>query len=615
MFNPLKLTHKYQMKSFSKYYSSKMNQFAESMPHLPIPPLEDTLNRYLKVLENIVDTKTFNEHKSKVDKFRIDGKLVDSQLRGLEKITENWMQGFWSTMYLKIREPQTIYVSPFILFGPDSNPARNESQVLKSAAWIAAGTRFAQKVYNEELPPEVLPGNVPLCTSQYKLLVGASRIPQPVKDAFKVFPNSRHVAVLSGGNFYKVWVTDENNQPIPEAHIAQSLLEIKNNFQNSTSQFSSAIGSAGHRDKWAALKSDLSEDPENRKNFEEIDSALFVVCLDDTNPQNLSHFCQIALYGGRHNVGNRYYDKLMLFFCPNGEGGCVIEHTAVDGITVFRMIQETYNDVQTQPLVHLNTEQVRENDKYGVVALPISTTQKQRELMAEIEYELKELIVATDMEEIEFQDFGKNMIKKFGVSPDAFYQAAAQIATFRTLNKLVSTYESSSVAHYKHGRTETIRSLTKEMKLFVEAFEDPNVNNKAKVDALKNAAKRHVEVVKACKSGEGQDRHLQGLYWRSLQLADSVENFKMPDFFDATYKEYMSNKLSTSNVGGGFVGARLFGFGAVHSEGLGLGYMINDNSLSGSVTSYTGKAPAFKKNIFNALRELKAVCESQAVKE
>lgn len=38
------------------------------------------------------------------------------------------MQGFWATMYLKIREPQTIYVSPFILFGPDSQPTRDQSQ-------------------------------------------------------------------------------------------------------------------------------------------------------------------------------------------------------------------------------------------------------------------------------------------------------------------------------------------------------------------------------------------------------------------------------------------------------------------------------------------------------
>jgi hypothetical protein len=68
-----------------------------------------------------------------------------------------------------------------------------------------------------------------------------------------------------------------------------------------------------------------------------------------------------------------------------------------------------------------------------VVPLPITTNKEQRWLMKEIEYELKELILATDFSEIEFKDFGKSTIKKFGVSPDAFYQAAAHIATKRTL--------------------------------------------------------------------------------------------------------------------------------------------------------------------------------------
>jgi hypothetical protein len=68
-----------------------------------------------------------------------------------------------------------------------------------------------------------------------------------------------------------------------------------------------------------------------------------------------------------------------------------------------------------------------------MVPLPITTNKDQRWMIKEIEYELQELILATDLSEIEFKDFGKNTIKKFGVSPDAFYQAAAHIATKRTL--------------------------------------------------------------------------------------------------------------------------------------------------------------------------------------
>lgn len=46
-------------------------------------------------------------------------------------------------------------------------------------------------------------------------------------------------------------------------------------------------------------------------------------------------------------------------------------------------------------------------------------------------------------------------------------------------------------------------------------------------------------------------------------------------------------------------------------EGLGVGYMINDDSLPGTVTSYTGKAKIMADNVVIALRELSQLCESK----
>eukprot|EP01126_Amoeba_proteus_P027602 TRINITY_DN2738_c0_g1_i7.p1 TRINITY_DN2738_c0_g1~~TRINITY_DN2738_c0_g1_i7.p1 ORF type:complete len:196 (-),score=43.69 TRINITY_DN2738_c0_g1_i7:177-764(-) len=191
-----------------------------------------------------------------------------------------------------------------------------------------------------------------------------------------------------------------------------------------------------------------------------------------------------------------------------------------------------------------------------------------------------------------------------------FFQAALHVATYRTLGRLVSTYESSSVANYKHGRTETIRSLTQEMRDFVIKFEDPNASKLEKLEAFRKAAARHVEVAKDSKSGKGQDRHLQGLYWMSVQCMERLHEYQHPSIFGPTYFEIMSNRLSTSNVGGGFDGVRLFGFGAVHPEGLGVGYMINDDNLPGTVTSYTGKAQQMRDNTVSVLRELGGICES-----
>jgi hypothetical protein len=43
--------------------------------------------------------------------------------------------------------------------------------------------------------------------------------------------------------------------------------------------------------------------------------------------------------------------------------------------------------------------------------------------------------------------------------------------------------------------------------------------------------------------------------------------------------------------------------------------MINDDNLSGSVTSYTGKAHIYKNHITSALRELRDLCLSPVEKK
>jgi len=52
-------------------------------------------------------------------------------------------------------------------------------------------------------------------------------------------------------------------------------------------------------------------------------------------------------------------------------------------------------------------------------------------------------------------------------------------------------------------------------------------------------------------------------------------------------------------------GIKLFGFGAVHGEGIGLGYLVNSDSLVSCITSYTGKADQFASNLDQVFRDMK----------
>jgi len=596
--------------------NSPMWKHQDKLPRFPLPPLDATLDRLLEAIKPVLDDKAYAAYQVKVENFRKGvGPAIHAKLEEQEKDSkDNWMEGMWQTMYLGLRCPQLIHVSPCLIGNHDPNPLRNKSQVLKSAAQLAASARWVMKIRKQEIEAQMGGPDTPLCVYQLTQFTGASREPQSDRDQFIVHENPTHFTVMCKNQFYSVDVLHPDGSFVPESEIAKHLFAIKRHASSthSSSEQIYPLGalSAVDRNAWAAAKAQLYGISEaNQRSLKQIDSGILVLSLDDYTPNSTSELVNVALHG-TPSAGNRYYDKTNIFVCGDGTMGVLLDHTAVDGITGLRYMEEVYDDVIQQPVLDEALLE-KESLKVAVNYLPVETNASIRSAISKAVVEANELISQTQIVDLEFNDFGKQEIKNFKVSPDAFYQAAAHIATYRTIGKVLPTYESSSVSHFKHGRTETVRSLTSDMKDFVEKFENANVSHQDKLEAFRKAAARHAAVAKASKAGQGQDRHLQGLYWKSVELKRSLHDFQIPELFDDSYWYYMSNQLSTSNIGGNQPSVRLFGFGPVHPVGLGLGYMINDNSLAGTVSSFTGKAPAFKTHLFAALRELKALCTAK----
>ena len=84
--------------------------------------------------------------------------------------------------------------------------------------------------------------------------------------------------------------------------------------------------STENRKVWSSLRQALTRNRNNESCLDVIDNALFVVCLDDAQPDNLAELCNNFLCGtydlkGGVQVGtctNRWYDKVSVF------GDCVI---------------------------------------------------------------------------------------------------------------------------------------------------------------------------------------------------------------------------------------------------------------------------------------------------
>ena len=84
------------------------------------------------------------------------------------------------------------------------------------------------------------------------------------------------------------------------------------------------------------------------------------------------------------------------------------------------------------------------------------------------------LIAKHDLEVLHYEGYGKEYIKAFKASPDAWAQMVKQLAFHTMFNRPGVCYESAQPRKYQLGRTEVIRSASNESKAWAEAMLDPN---------------------------------------------------------------------------------------------------------------------------------------------
>uniref|UniRef100_A0A183ESB1 Carn_acyltransf domain-containing protein n=1 Tax=Gongylonema pulchrum TaxID=637853 RepID=A0A183ESB1_9BILA len=79
----------------------------------------------------------------------------------------------------------------------------------------------------------------------------------------------------------------------------------------------------------------------------------------------------------------------------------------------------------------------------------------------------------TDVKVYTFDHFGKEFIKRHGISPDSFIQIGLQIAYYRIYGKHACTYETATLRKFSGGRTETIRLPNFHSAMFTVDVTDP----------------------------------------------------------------------------------------------------------------------------------------------
>eukprot|EP01126_Amoeba_proteus_P047275 TRINITY_DN5387_c0_g1_i3.p1 TRINITY_DN5387_c0_g1~~TRINITY_DN5387_c0_g1_i3.p1 ORF type:complete len:653 (-),score=120.36 TRINITY_DN5387_c0_g1_i3:87-1976(-) len=560
-----------------------------SLPRLPIPDLNTTLERYLEYVKPLVSDEELEETKRKVKDFvQFDGPLLDKQLRELDKESPtSWLEGFWDTMYLSWRDSVAIHINPCFVFENDPTPSRNK-QIPRAASMIFSTYWFVSILRAGQLAPDYERKD-PLCMSQYNLLFGSTRIPQFSRDKLVVDYESTHVAVVCNDQYYTFELVDSDGRSLEIEQVEQLLYQIVDDSKGKDTP-PLGIMTTADRETWSSVWTRLAEiSPKNRDYLSKLTSAMFLVCLDEKMPSTLNETGKVMLHSdGR----NRWFDKsIQLIVCQNGRAGINMEHSGFDGHTCLRFTEDVFNhSVRTRcdSPSSFSSSTIDMGVTSSLNKLDFILTEDIVEAIENATMQFQKLAGTCHTNILHFTPYGRSFISKSKLSPDALVQACFHIAEFKLTGKIGSTYESAMTKKFYHGRTECMRVVTNELVDFLNIIADPSSVAIDQQKMLKIAIKSHVKRVQEAKSGQGVDRHLWGMNQIAKQRQIRLPGYSVPDIFsDVAWSRLRYDTLSTSNCGGYSLSS--FGFGPVVPDGWGIGYIIKDKCMHFHVTNYDEK--------------------------
>ena len=106
-----------------------------ALPRLPVPLLQDTAKKYIEYVAPLVSQQQLQNTSQLVDEFFSgEAKALQEDLLQLDKESPtSWLEGFWDTMYLTIRDPLPINVNPYFILNDD--PLRTTQVCEKLILW------------------------------------------------------------------------------------------------------------------------------------------------------------------------------------------------------------------------------------------------------------------------------------------------------------------------------------------------------------------------------------------------------------------------------------------------------------------------------------------------
>ncbi|EDW63428.2 carnitine O-acetyltransferase [Drosophila virilis] len=555
------------------------------LPNYPVIPLQLTLNRYLNSLKPLFKEKDLEKEQMLTRDF-LNNKGCELQklLQEAGQADDNWLTERWTKVtYLRHRSPLTVYSSPCIAF--PRQQFRSTFEFLDfTAKAIYAMCEFNSLVENNQIPVCRL-GYFELDNSQLHQVFGTVRTPQRESDVLQQF-GSNYIVVIHNNNFYKLPVYSTEQKDVYNVfQIRKQLVELI----NSGHAKGPAIGLLTHdtRNNWAEGRELLCRKDLDAYAIQCIEQALFTVSLDEylevPEDQERSMLAAQLLHGGglHINSANRWMDKtLQLIVNPNGMAGLCCELAAAEPYPAASIMDYILKNIV--------------NPEYGMV----SHTTDPGDLVEYISFEevdecigcwltaakhnIKKITRRLKLHAFQFDCYGTSLINSQGLAPDSFVQMALQLAFYRQHKKLPVQHESAHLRIFKRGRSEVVRSTSKESSNFVHTMVSGKATSSASWLAMRAAVDSHQHQTMLAHQGRGVDRHLFGLEQMAIEQGKPLPYF----FSTAGYQRsknfgIVSSHLTTPHD-------CFMAYGPLNSEGYGCCYNLRENDITFAISGWDG---------------------------
>ncbi|MFF3325969.1 choline/carnitine O-acyltransferase [Streptomyces sp. NPDC002889] len=549
----------------------------DSLPRVPLPTLEASCERFLAWSAPLLTADERAATEAEVAAFLRPGgpgRVLHAALEEYDATegVHSWLDTFWPYRYLGRRDRIALNANFFFLF-QDSGQAQCER-----AAGLIAGALHYKRQLDQGLIPPVVQRGAPQSMVQNKFLFSATRIPGAQQDTVRApyteqWPgpsDARHIVVFFRGGMFRLDVLGPDGVP----HSLDDLEAGLRAVMKSGAEPAAADTSVGHlttmaRAEWAAARESLLAcHPRNAGALDDVETALFCVALEDFAPADTQDACDQLLYGDR---GNRWFDKAVSFIVfGDGRAGINVEHCELDGTTIL-----SFTDALLSTPAEEHSRQSGARSQ-GLPALEPLVFELDDALRAQVRSAAEAFAAYgenTATRTVSFTDFGSNAAKALGVSPDAFVQAAYQLAHQRAKGHLGATYESIATRQYRHGRTEAMRVVTPEMLAFVAAMDDPSTDADTRRAAFRAAARGHVARAKESQAGQVPEQHLWELELIQRRRGAELGVTEQPALYRTPgWLTMRDDYLSTSSAPSANI--QYFGFGSTSSRCIGVAYVL-----------------------------------------